>query len=176
MVGTATIDGARRKPVKPAPPPKPKADGGEIVSASALARHLGLLRQNLDVLVASGVLEKRDGGFDLGRSRLRYINHLRSERRNSAEAAARAEHVKVKTRLLEQRLAERAGRLVPLAEYDAMIDEMCGTFLMAVHGLPAKIAGRDLALRRKIELAVLDVRREISDAALDKAKACEADA
>lgn len=157
------------KHTRPAKPTKP-----EPVTVSELARHLGLLRQNVDALVASGVLEKRDGGFNLDVNRGRYITHLRNERRHSAEAKARAAHIATKTKLLEMKIAEQEARLMPVASAFEIIDEYAGLVVTKLGELEWCIGGSDLALRRKVAAAVREVRTEITKAAMAKAEALEA--
>ena len=50
-----------------------------------------------------------------------------------------------------------------------MIDEIHGLFMTALSSLPAKIGGRDLGERRKVEKAIYDMRVELSAAALARA-------
>jgi hypothetical protein len=54
-----------------------------------------------------------------------------------------------------------------------MIDTIGGTVLTALSGWPAKIAGPDLVLRRKIEAAVRELRVEISTTASAMADAVD---
>ena len=72
-----------------ATPDRPKrrsgaAHGAVLVSGSRLAAHFGCTRQNVDLLTRQGVIERRgDDLFDQDVSRLKYLTHLRSNRRSS---------------------------------------------------------------------------------------------
>ena len=74
------------------------------VSALALALHLDCSRTYIAKLEAEGVIERRaDGLSDQNVSRLKYIKHLHSEHRDSPRMQADADHVKVKTEMLQIR-------------------------------------------------------------------------
>ena len=113
------------------------------VSASALAEHLDCSKAYVDKLEADGVMQRQGQGFPLDQSRVAYLRYLRRERRLSPRSEADAEHVKAKTELLQVRLAERRRELVPLAVYEAMIDELAGLTMSALSGWPARIAGAE---------------------------------
>ncbi|MET3968060.1 hypothetical protein [Bradyrhizobium sp. S3.9.1] len=76
------------------------------VSASALALHLDCTRTYVGKLEAEGVIQRQRGGFPLDQSRVAYLRYLRRERRQSARSEADADHVKVKTEMLQLRLME----------------------------------------------------------------------
>src|SRR5690348_4825636 len=96
---------------------------GKTGNASALSRHLDVSREQLRRLVANGVLEKRDDGFDLDDSRLRYIRFLRER---PTRSAARDRLIAAQTKLNEQRLAERQHELIRLDEFNAAWDTCFG--------------------------------------------------
>ena len=153
---------------------KRRVEGLELVSASAMAAHVGVERSYLDTLVGQGVIEKRaDGLYDQTASRLRYFAHLRSERRKSPKSEADIAFQKAETEMLAIKIARQRGELVPLAVYEEMIDLIGGTVLTALSGWPARIAGTDLVLRRRIEAAVRELRVEISTTASAMADAAD---
>jgi hypothetical protein len=47
-----------------------------------------------------------------------------------------------------------------------MVEEMTGMFLTGLSALSAKIAGADLGLRRRVDQAVFELRRELAQAAV----------
>jgi hypothetical protein len=55
-----------------------------------------------------------------------YLRYLRRERRQSPRAEAAADHVKVKTEMLQLRLMEKRKELVRRADVDALIDGIAG--------------------------------------------------
>ena len=134
----------------------------DVVTANSLATHLGMTRQNVARLTAEALIEQRaDGHFDQAASRLRYIKHLRSEHRRSPRSEADADHVKVKTEMLQLRLMEKRGKLVRRDDVDALIDNICGTALTHLSGMSARCS-RHPAIRRNIDAVVLQVRTELA--------------
>jgi hypothetical protein len=133
------------------------------VSASALALHLDCSRAYIGKLEAEGVIQRHGGGFPLDQSRVAYLRYLRRERRQSPRSDADADHVRVKTEMLQLRLMEKKRELVRRAEVDALIDGIAGVTLTALSSLPARCAPHgDLSTRRAIERVVFEVRREIA--------------
>ena len=151
MAETAAID----------PPPV-----AEPVSASALALHLDCSRAYLSKLEAEGVIQRQGDGFPLDQNRVAYLRYLRRERRQSPRSEADADHVKVKTEMLQLRLMEKRRELVRRDEHEAMIDQMAGLVLTKLGGWPARIAGQDLGLRWKAEAVLRELRTEMSEAAI----------
>src|SRR6476620_4608309 len=87
---------------------KPRMVADDVVTASSLATHLGMTRQNVARLTAEAVIEQRsDGCYDQTASRLRYIKHLRVEHQRSPRTQADADHVAVKTEMLKLRLQNK---------------------------------------------------------------------
>jgi hypothetical protein len=141
------------------------AHAAVLVSGYELARHFGCSRQNVELLAEQGVIERRasDGKFDQDVCRLKYLQHLRSERQRSPRAAADAEYVAAKAALLRIRIEEKQRTLVRADEVDELVDGLCGVVLAALSGLPARCAPRgDLATRRNIERVVFEVRTEMA--------------
>jgi hypothetical protein len=151
----------------------PRGNGRErttAVSATQLGGHLGITRQRVYELAdAERVIERLPGGrFDQDACRLAYIKWLRDAARRVARTSPRSDadtaHLAVKTEMLKLRLLEKR-RLVPRDEFDALIDGIAGLVLTKLHGLPARVGGHDLAARRRAELVVIELRRELSEAA-----------
>src|SRR5258705_2583820 len=133
------------------------------VSASALALHLDCRRTYIAKLEAEGVIQRQGDGFPLDQSRVAYLRHLRREHRRSPRTEADADHLKVKTELLQLRLMEKRRELVRRDEADALIDDIAGVTLTALSSLPARCAPRgELATRRSIDPVVFEVRPEIA--------------
>jgi phage terminase Nu1 subunit (DNA packaging protein) len=111
------------------------------------------------------VIQRQSGGFALDQSRVAYLRYLRRERRRSPRTEAEADHVKVKTEMLQLRLMEKKRELVRQSDVDELIDRIAGVTLTALSSLPARCAPRgDPAIRRSIERVVFEVRREIAEA------------
>ena len=132
------------------------------VSGYALAAHLGVSRQYVEVLVTQGVFDRRaDGKFDLDAARLRYIKHLRSDARRSPRIEVASAHVAAKTEMLQLKLAQQRRELVLQSDVDAMLDNLIGILLTGLSGLPARIS-RDPVTRRNVELACRQIRTELA--------------
>jgi hypothetical protein len=153
--------------------PGPRSRKPATVSASALAVHLDCSRTYVGKLEADGVIQRQGGGFALDRSRVAYLRYLRRERQQSPRSEADADHVKIKTEMLQLRLMEKKRELVRRDEVDALIDDIAGVTLTALSSLPARCAPRgDLAIRRSIERVVFEVRTEIAKVCLEMADKC----
>ena len=72
--------------------------------------------------------------------------------------------------MLQIRIAERKKELMMASECYGLLDEVHGLFMTHLSSLPAKIGGRDLAMRRKVEAAIYDMRVELSNEAAKRAK------
>jgi hypothetical protein len=97
---------------------------------------------------------------------------LRRERRQSPRTEADADHVKVKSEMLQLRLMEKKRELVRRADVDALIDGIAWVTLTALSSLPARCAPHgDLAIRRNIniERVVFEVRTELGKVCLEMA-------
>jgi hypothetical protein len=134
------------------------------VSATELGVHLGLTRQRIGTLADTDHVIARlpDGRFDQDACRLAYLKWLRDPARRSARTQADAEHVKVKTEMLQLRLMEKKRELVRQTDVDELIDTIAGLVLTKLGGLPARVGGADLVARRKAEAVVLELRRELA--------------
>jgi len=137
MAETVTVDGPT------------VAKRAATVSASALALHLDCSRAYVGKLEAGGVIQRRGDGFPLDHSRVAYLRYLRRERRQSPRSEADADHVKVKTEMLQLRLMQARRELMRRTDVDALIDGIAGVTLTALSSLPARCAPRgDHAIRR----------------------------
>ena len=105
--------------------------------------------------------QRSDGCYDQTASRLSYIKHLRSDARRSPRTQADAEHVTVKTEMLQLRLMEKQRKLVRREDADALIDEICGVVLTHLSGMGARCS-RDMVVRRNIDAVVHQVRTELA--------------
>jgi hypothetical protein len=142
---------SRRRSAKPA-----------TVSASTLALHLDCSRTYIGKLETEGVIQRQGDGFPLDQSRVAYLRYLRREHRRSPRVEADAEHASAKAALLRIRIMEKRRELVKREDVDELIESICGIVLTHLSGMAARCAGPDLALRRKIDRVVFDVRTDIS--------------
>ena len=105
MAETVTI--ARPPGAKPVS--RPRSRKPPTVSASALALYLDCSRTYAAKLEAEGVIQRQGDGFALDQCRVAYLRYLRRERQQSPRSETDADHVKVKTEMLQLRLTERSA-------------------------------------------------------------------
>lgn len=132
------------------------------VTATALAAHLGVSRQYVARLADEGTIARQgDGLFDQDACRLRYLNWLRDPARRAVRSEADSKFTEAKTRLLEIRMAEKLGELVPKEASDAALDAFTAAVFAELHAISARAAPVDIVWRRKIDAAVLVTRKAI---------------
>jgi phage terminase Nu1 subunit (DNA packaging protein) len=142
---------------------------GHLVNPTALSKHLGVSRQYVEKLARDGVIERRPEGFDQDQARLQYLAWLRDPHRRSARAEADAELRRLKTLALQLKIEQEQGQLVEHSAMTEIIDEICGLVRSELAGLPARLT-RDLQERRRIERAVDEILRRMSERAEEKAR------
>jgi hypothetical protein len=108
MAETVIID----RPSVTKPVSRTRSRKPATVSASALAQHFDCSRAYLGKLEADGVIQRQGNGFPVDQSRVAYLRYLRREHRHSPRSQADADHVKVKTEMLQMRLMEKRRELV----------------------------------------------------------------
>ncbi len=113
--------------------------------------------------------QRPDGKFDVDSNRRAYIEFLREARKRSPKSEANSAFTQAKAELIQIRIMERKKELMLASECYEMIDEIHGLFMTALSSLPAKIGGRDLGERRKVEKAIYDMRVELSNEATKRA-------
>lgn len=134
------------------PVSRPRSAKPVTVSASALALHLDCSRTYIGKLEAEGVIQRQGVGLLLDQSRVACLRYVRRERQQSPRSEADADHVKVKTEMLQLRLTEKRRELVLQSDVDELTDQLCGVVLTHLSGMAARCAPRgDLATRRNIE-------------------------
>jgi len=104
-------------------------------------------------MVGEGILVRlADGSFDLDDCRLRYIRWLRGEDRRAAKSAGTDRMRDARAAEIEQRMAERDGRMIAEAQAETLriVDEFGGPLKSDLMALPARVT-TDISLRRKIE-------------------------
>jgi hypothetical protein len=138
---------------------------GEWVSGYKLATHIGLSRAAVDQMTAQGIFTRGpEGRFNLSQSRLAYIAHLRKNRHSSAHQAAMVAYAPQRTEWLRQRVQRNAGETITLTKHCELMDVGIGTVLTELSSLSGIIGGHDLMLRRKVDAAVIQMRRRLAEA------------
>jgi len=145
MPETVSID----HPSVAKPVSRPRSRKPATVSASAMALHLDCSRTYIGKLDAEGVIQRQGDGFPLDQSRVAYPT-LAARAAANSRSEADADHVKVKTEMLQLRLMEKRWELVRRTDVDEPIDGVAGTVLTHLLSLPARCAPRgDFAIRRR---------------------------
>jgi hypothetical protein len=114
------------------------------------------------------VIQRQGNGFRLDQSRVAYLRYLRRERQQSPRSVADAALVAAKTEMLQLRLMEKKRQLLRREDFDEAIDSVAGIVLTHLSGMAARCSN-DLAVRRKIDAVVYEVRKELANVALEMA-------
>jgi hypothetical protein len=84
------------------------------------------------------VIQRQGDGFPLDRSRVFYLRYLRLTTVREADA----DHVQVKTEMLQMRLREKRRELMRRDTVNDLIDAMCGTVLTHLSGMATRCMSR----------------------------------
>lgn len=145
-----------------------------VMSATALGELWGVTRQAVAKLTDAGVIRRRpDGSYDAADATRSYVSHLKRPGSRATVSAAHSELRRQQAEMVRLKLARMKGQLVDLDEYEETIDTLCALFVAEIEAWPARVGGRDLVLRRKIEEAVRDTRERLAAAAAEMGRAAE---
>lgn len=90
-----------------------------------------------------------------------YIRFLKDEERRATKTASESRVRDARAREIELRTAREEGELAPTEEGVAFVQEVIGTMVARLNGLPAQLT-RDLDERRRIEAAIDGIREEVA--------------
>ncbi len=126
------------------------------LNSAQMAAVLGITERRIRQLAAEGVVKRADrrGRYKLVPSVANYISALSTGERDAGLAPIRQERLLKLQR--ENALIDR--ELVKLDEAIGFVDEVCGSFVAALNGLPARITN-DVRERRRLE-AIIDAERQ----------------
>ena len=99
-----------------------------------MAQHLDCTRAYVGKLEAEGVIQRQGDGFPLDPNRVAYLRYLRREWQQSPRAKADADHVRVKTEMLQLRLMEKKRELLRREDLDEAIDSIAGIVVTDLSG------------------------------------------
>ncbi|WP_276200586.1 hypothetical protein [Chelatococcus sp. XZ-Ab1] len=132
-----------------------QADAGEGVLAEMIstrgATHLLMLTEaRLRQLAGMGYFPKAvKGKYPLGAVVQGYIRFLKDEERRTSKVQADSGLKAARQREVELRIAEREGRLVEMADVEAVVTHIFGKLRAELDGVPASVT-RDRAMREAI--------------------------
>lgn len=142
-----------------------KTDLPEVVSSEEFAELVDLTPRHLRNLASAGAVTFSGRGKIALKSSVRgLIEHAKRSADRDAEAASRAALNDLRAKREAAKLAIIQGEYMPVAEADALLDEIVGAIRFALDTMPSRIAGDDWNLRRKVETA----RDEALSAASEK--------
>ncbi len=131
------------------------------VTLDQLSKLLMMTGERVRQLVKMGKMPKaKKNTYHLVSCVQGYIRFLKDEEKDKTKAAAESGLKKARQREVELRIAEREKTVIDLAEHFAVVEELCGLFVSSMNGLPARVT-RDIPLRRKIEIDLDEIRRQI---------------
>jgi len=126
------------------------------LSAEEMAKVVGLTPRRVRQLAAEGVVKRADrrGRYKLVPSVANYISTLSAGERDVGLAPIRQERLA----RLRMENAARDRELITFDEATGFVDEICGSFVATLSGLPARVTN-DVRERRRLE-AIIDTERQ----------------
>lgn len=135
------------------------------VSNATLASLLGVSERRIRQMLAAGLaVPAGRGRLALGPTIRRVIDDARASSATPDLLSARAELVRAKARQVELANDKADGSLVDLREVRALFQQLAGIVAGGLASLPARVAGRDLALRRRLEREADAIREAMAQA------------
>lgn len=126
------------------------------LNSAQMAALLGITERRVRQLAAEGVVKRADrrGRYKLVPSVTNYIATLSANERDAGLAPIRQERLLK----LQRENALRDRELITLDEAVGAVDEVCGSFVATLNGLPVQITN-DVRERRRLE-GIIDVQRQ----------------
>ena len=143
-----------------------------MATQSDIADHVGVTQPAVAALVRAGVISAAArGGYDLDACRLAYCSHLREQAAGRAGqpgaaldlATERARLAAAQAELIERKNARERGDIMSRAAVDGAVTALVTMTVARLDRVGASVAGSDHKLRKRIEAAVNDALRELSE-------------
>ena len=138
-----------------------------VVNTQEAEKLLKLTRVRISQLVKDGYIEK------LGRDKYHiislvhgYIDFLKDEDRRGQKGQAQTRVADARAKQIDLKNAKEERKLMDVNEAVALFEEITGTFVAALNGLPAQLT-RDIAERERIE-KVIDRQRTVLETRFSK--------
>lgn len=153
------------KAKKPLPErPEPQDIAAVTISADQAAALLGRSRAWVFNLVKEGFIEKQaKGQYTLAAIAKGVTKYYEDQLATTSKTAIASRATDARAREIELRIAEKTRSLIPIEDANLALDLVVGEVNRQFTGLAARVT-RDVATRRKIEAAVYEAKREISEA------------
>ncbi len=131
-----------------------KSELPEIISVDDFANLLDVTPRHVRNLVSEGVVTSAGRGkIALKTSVKGVLDYAKRSADRDAEAASRAALNAIRAKREEAKLAILSGRYMPVDDVNDLFVEAIGVIRHAFDVMPARIAGKDWELRRRIESA-----------------------
>ena len=143
-------------------------DWGAPISMRDAADLLGVTVERVGQLVRSGHIERIGRGKTTTRSAVQgYAAFLKESSDRATRTSAQERVAAARAAEIEQRTAVRNRELIPIEESLQAMQILVGIVVSEAETVPARVT-RDMALRRKIEDAIRDMRSRIAAALRDQ--------
>jgi len=124
----------------------------ETISMAAFAGLLGVTARRCRQLAGEGLIVAAGRGkVQLAESLRRIIAHARESRETAPLTEARAKVAQARARQLELQNMREDRRVIDVDEAQALMSELAGLFVSGLSSLPARVGGKDVGLRRRVE-------------------------
>lgn len=134
------------------------------ISIDTAAALLELTPKRIRQLVQAGFIKMHRRAHTTITSTVRgYIRFLKDEERKQTQTGAAERARDARAREIEQKIAERDRRLIPVEDAELAMQLLVGAVSKEMDGMAARIT-RDLTLRRVIEADVHGAKTRIADA------------
>lgn len=144
-----------------APAPAPRES---LLTTAQAAILLEIGPERVRQLVKSGHIEKRGKDQVPLVSAVRgYISFLKDEARRSSKSASASRVQDARARQIELKNAKEEAKLIEIEEHEQLFIECFGMVKSKLLGLPARVGGQDMALRREVETEINAVLNACAD-------------
>lgn len=147
-----------------------KPTGSDLITLEVAGRLLMIGPERIRQLNKAGYIPIPKRGFTTIVGAVQgYIRFLKDEDRKQTQTGAAERARDARAREIEQKIAERDRKLIPIEDHELAMDLFAGVVIGELDGQAARIT-RDMALRRLIEADVHGAKIRIA-AALEKGNA-----
>lgn len=141
-----------------------KSNSGELITLDVAGRLLMIGPERIRQLNKAGYVPIPKRGFTTIVGAVQgYIRFLKDEDRKQTKSGASERASDARAREIEQKIAERDRRLIPIEDAELAMDTLVGKVAEELNGQAARIT-RDMALRRVIEADVHGAKSRIAKA------------